>query len=285
MKLQHVRSLGVKNMKLLFWNINSKAEAISSVDEIVRNYSIDLVILAEAKEHISRVCIRLGSQFHRIDNVNPKTRVDLFYNKSNISSASMRLSSKDGYVAIYSIIPKNYHEINICALHLRSPLTADIVNRNALAMRCREYIEDAEEDSNHSRTVVVGDFNLDPFDSALVSSEGFHAVMTKNIARQKKRIISAVKRLYFYNPMWKFYGDYDNRPSGTYFYKKADPVCHFWHIFDQVLIRPSLVECFVDVYILASDGNRDLINYQNIPRVEISDHLPIYMELNFNETH
>ena len=50
---------------------------------------------------------------------------------------------------------------------------------------------------------------------------------------------------YFYNPMWNLYGD-EPRSSApaTYYYRGSDPHELYWHMLDQVLIRPSLLNRF-----------------------------------------
>ena len=32
--------------------------------------------------------------------------------------------------------------------------------------------------------------------------------------------------------------------GGTFYYENAEPVCYFWNMYDQVLLRPELLEGF-----------------------------------------
>ena len=55
----------------------------------------------------------------------------------------------------------------------------------------------------------------------------------------------------------------------------------FWNMFDQVLIRPELLDrfCNEDLEILETDGKKSLVNPSKTPRKKISDHLPILFRL------
>ena len=146
-----------------------------------------------------------------------------------------------------------------------------------------ETIRKKEDEVGHTRTVLVGDLNMNPFEDGVVSSTGLHAVMTRKIAEKKSRIVQDNEYLYFYNPMWSLFGDGSKGPPGTYYYYKAEHKVYFWNIFDQVLLRPDLIDFFSndDLMILDSDGKNVLLSSQGIPDINVaSDHLPIYFTLN-----
>jgi hypothetical protein len=84
-----------------------------------------------------------------------------------------------------------------------------------------EQIHEAETQYVHTRTVVVGDMNMNPFEDGMCRSEGLHAVMCKHIARKEKRTVLGKERLFFYNPMWNFLGDETRGPPGTYYRSKG----------------------------------------------------------------
>ncbi len=90
----------------------------------------------------------------------------------------------------------------------------------------------------------MGDFNINPFENGVVSARGFHAVMDRNIASKGSREVQGKDCKYFYNPMWRLLGDDTNGSLGTYFYYKSGYISFFWNAFDQVLLRPSLLDYF-----------------------------------------
>lgn len=148
----------------------------------------------------------------------------------------------------------------------------------ALAFRIREQLELAESEQGHRRSIVVGDFNSDPFDDALTNSDTLHAVMTRQIASKGSRRVGREVRHFLYNPMWSFLGDLSVGPPGGYYYRKAVSSCLFWHHFDQVLIRPGLIRAFdcSALRIVTSIGGTTLIKRTGVPNAHVgSDHLPI----------
>lgn len=124
---------------------------------------------------------------------------------------------------------------------------------------------------------------MNPFEPGIVSAEGLHAVMARNVAAKGSRTVAGTAYPYFYNPMWQHFGDADERPPGTFYYQRAEHVNYFWNIFDQVLIRPELLNAFQnnDLQIRATDGEAPLTRSDGTPnRSSSSDHLPLLFRLN-----
>jgi hypothetical protein len=141
-----------------------------------------------------------------------------------------------------------------------------------------------ENNINLRRTIVVGDFNMNPFSRPMISASGFNAVSSKYIAQNIKRKVKSKDYMYFYNPMWNLFGDLYKKHAGTYYYNISKPINYQWHIFDQVIIRPELIDNFImdHLKILDSDGSVSLVDQQGKPDTNItSDHLPIVFSLKF----
>lgn len=88
---------------------------------------------------------------------------------------------------------------------------------------------------------------------------------------------------FFYNPMWNHFGDANESPPGTYYYAGSRHKEFFWQMFDQVLLRPDLIELFElgALKILDKDGTSSLLTEHGLPNNNvISDHLPILFKLN-----
>ena len=144
-------------------------------------------------------------------------------------------------------------------------------------------IREVEEEEGHSRTIIVGDLNMNPFEKGMVAASGFHGTMSRDIAVKGYRTLNGVKHQFFYNPMWNFLGD-NNETPGSYYYNSSEQINYYWGLFDQVLVRPQLLQNFNtnDVKVLSSDGSQSLLNSNSIPNKNIySDHLPILFSLEF----
>jgi hypothetical protein len=130
--------------------------------------------------------------------------------------------------------------------------------------------------------VLVGDLNLNPFDHGVVSTAGLNGTMTKRIAGRGNRVVQGSSYQFFYNPMWNCFGDASGQPPGTYYYERGDHVSYFWHMFDQVLVRPDLMGSFSHDHlrILHTDGQVSLVTPAGSPdSKKASDHLPLVFRL------
>jgi len=111
--------------------------------------------------------------------------------------------------------------------HLRLPLQDDVLlsvvhgldkRNNSLAkqelflQQVVEALTYFERKVGHNRSIVLGDFNANPFESPMASALGMNAVMPRAIAQRDPRRILNKSYPYFYNPMWNLYGD---EPRGS----------------------------------------------------------------------
>jgi len=178
--------------------------------------------------------------------------------------------------------------------HLKLPLQEDVLigvvhgldKRNNSQQRqelfLRQFVaglEYHEGKAGHNRSIVLGDFNANPYEAPMASALGMNAVMSRTIAQGPARRLLNSSYPFFYNPMWNLYGD-EPRASApaTYFYRGSDPTEMYWHMLDQVLIRPSLIERFQvgALEIITAIRGRELTRASGIPdRSRFSDHLPV----------
>jgi hypothetical protein len=175
---------------------------------------------------------------------------------------------------------------NLVLVHLRSQMRGKPIDwgegiRNVNA-RIRLF---EKKKVKNDRTIVVGDFNMNPFDEGLVAASGFHAMMTRDLATEKGRFVDHIQHPFFYNPMWGRFGceKVTGRPPGTFYYDKAENVRYYWNLFDQVLIRPSMLNHFrdEDLELIVHDGQSPLRKNLKPDVDQFSDHLPILFKLNF----
>jgi len=169
-------------------------------------------------------------------------------------------------------------------VHLPSKMHQDSDDQAGLLSWLADDIARVEQELQHTRTVVVGDFNMNPFEVGLISSVGLHAAMTRDIARAGQRTVQGRACPFFYNPMWGFFGDTSAGPPGTYRYDRSGrPVNYCWNIFDQVLVRPALLDSFKSdrVAVLSSAGDVSLLSRSGRPTP--SDHLPIVFQIDLEK--
>lgn len=138
----------------------------------------------------------------------------------------------------------------------------------------------------HRRTVILGDLNANPYDRSVLDAGGFHAIGVKQVRGQTDRAIRNSGRAdFFYNPMWRLYGSdpTGDAAAGSYYYHGGyDATEPFWHLLDQVLIRPEYADRLPpgDLRLVTTAGGVPLVTADGRPDADIaSDHLPVVFHL------
>ncbi len=168
-------------------------------------------------------------------------------------------------------------DFNLSCVHLHSRLySADDEKQKIQVRKIINCIKDIERKYDN-RTIVVGDFNADPYTSPMLSVDCFHSLPDRYKAKNG-RMVMGEQYDAFYNPMWNLYGDF-NLPPGTYYYRNSDAVNQFWYMFDQVIIRPALIEFFDEKSLRII--NETVGNKNGNPKK--SDHFPIVFSLALRE--
>lgn len=153
------------------------------------------------------------------------------------------------------------------------------------ALEMSQYVaalRTAQDEYNLSRSVIVGDFNMNPFEPGMVGAAAFNAVMDARQAKRGSRVVQQRKYEYFYNPMWNLLGDHSPGPPATLFYSANTQDELHWHMLDQVIVSPEMIDHFdvSSLRILDEIGDFCLVTPHGRPRSsQYSDHLPIYFEL------
>jgi len=267
--------------KFLFWNLNRKP-----LQEIVANlalsYEVDVFMLVECT-------IAPGIL---MTTLNQRCREEYYY-APGIGCKKVEILTRYPRRFIQPI-----HEADRLTIrHLKLPWATDILlavthfpsklhwsdsSQAFESIELANSIRLAEKQAGHSRTLLVGDLNMNPFEDGVVSASGLHGVISRRIAEKRKRVVQAREYPLFYNPMWNLFGDATPGPPGTYYYSKSEHKVFFWNMFDQVLIRPDLLSLFSNenLEILTSDGNTSFLSSQGMPDTNVaSDHLPIFFKL------
>jgi hypothetical protein len=266
--------------RFLFWNLNNKPVP-HLVKQVARGNDVDVLVLAECEIPVGAILTELNAEtpdFQFASGQCERIRVFTRFHSGFLAP----IFESDRYSIRRLRLPLR-KEVLLAMVHLPSKMySASESQRTSCSLLARAVLEQ-EATAGHTRTIVIGDFNVDPFEQGFVATDGLHAVMSKTVAQRKTRRVEGRDFDFFYNPMWSYFGDTGNRPCGTYYYDKAEHVNYFWHIFDQVLLRPDLLSGFSDdVRILTMAGSTPLLDRNGRPDGEnASDHLPILFSLDF----
>ena len=267
-------------MRYLFWNTNKK-----NVDEIiyrmVEEYNPTVLALAEYDKGIEKLVenIKVHTNKNYILIEKLACRVQILINE--------KLGDKIEHCADHTnytikILPYNsYNDNHIVAfVHLPSKMQDNREKNRHLLEQITCKINDLDDNRNR-KAVILGDFNLNPYEEAMTYFTGCNAVSSRNIAMKisrKDRSEIDKEYFYYYNPMWNFLGDF-NDVNGTYYYDKTSDHSRYWNTFDQFVVSPALIRDINDIKIIKNVGGISLVNKNGIPNANISDHCPLYFKL------
>lgn len=268
-------------MNLLFWNINRKPLS-SAIKSLCDCYDVDILILAESSIQDAELLPILNENNDRtfIAPYNPSKKIS-FYTRIH---AFELIHDNDYWGSIRKLVHPLGIEILLVAVHIPSKLHLNDNEQAAVSARIAKEIDRREREQGHNNTIVIGDFNMNPFEAGLVSADGFHGVMDKHIALKQSRTVLGDDKKFFYNPMWSRLGDDSEGCVGSYYYNSSNMINYFWNTFDQVLLRPSLLTCFNqnDLKVIDKVDELSLIKNGKISN-DYSDHLPLMIKLTMSQ--
>ncbi|MCR8867468.1 endonuclease/exonuclease/phosphatase family protein [Peribacillus frigoritolerans] len=285
-----------ENYNFLFWNVNQNYKnkninnIIQAIVDIVDKKKINFVLLAETKLMDSSLLltslkavnknfkyrgkheILLEKRFMAFDTLNTKVHQD--------TDTDKRITS-----FIYNI---NKVKVILNLVHLRDKYNYDTYSLNEYAKDHVGYIYEIERKEKSDNSIVVGDFNLDPYEHGIMGVKGFNAIMcSKTVENKGKRTFGKYDYNYFYNPSWELIGKSNSTGTlGTYFFNDSGKVdLALWHVLDQVLIRQGLLKHYKPnslEIIKEIPSLHKFINRNGKPNAtKYSDHLPLIFTLEF----
>lgn len=266
-------------MNIVFWNNRTKSDFESIVD-LIDYKNADIIGLAECTISTSKIIRELKKKYpkrdyHSITDIHDRLKV--------ISSlpANRFKNFKGKYDSLFWNVNNVTHHFNIVFVHLPSKLRWDSVSVNMEAINMSNHIREFERATKNKNTLLIGDFNLNPYEFGMRSSVGLHGVKDKFLAPKDKNIYGQDYDR-FYNPMWNFLGDQDDVP-GTYYFSRSDHDNPHWHTLDQVLIRSGVLSKYkkINVEIITDIKGETLIQSKSKRiKTKFSDHLPILITIN-----
>lgn len=263
--------------KILFWNLGKK-DLREHICAAAKASSADVVVLIEWEnseiEMMKALQNGVSPDFHRP--ISTPSRFQLFCRSRNLDLAEIYASNR---VSIRKLRSDTI-ELLLGLVHGVDKLNWDHENQLANMVLLMSDIRAKEAEMNHSRTILIGDFNLNPFDRAMNIATGMNAMMASTCVKKGSRKIQKVSYEFFYNPMWGHFGDRTPGPPGTFYHTSSSKGHYGWNMLDQVLFRPAATPWFVDVQILTKAGDKPLHTKSGRPdKNAASDHFPILLTL------
>src|SRR5262249_17915255 len=161
-----------------FWNIREKP-LLARVTRLVTRHAVDVVVLAECVAAPADVLGTLnaigGSVWVRSNSLNDRV---LVFNREAAGAPIGRFNGFNNGLTICELRPPARPSLVLAALHFPSKHGWSEEDQLSFAPLMAATVERIEDQIAVHRTVMVGDFNMNPFDPSMVSGFGFHALMT-----------------------------------------------------------------------------------------------------------
>jgi exonuclease III len=267
-------------MRFLFWNLN-KRDIPGFVRNVARESDADVLILAECRTPPAELLQTLNDVLPHYQFAPGNCGHLLFFTR--FDAHFLKLAIESHRVSIRRLVLPGRQTILIVGAHLPAKVSFSDESQIFESVCLSQMIDQVEASEGHHRTILLGDLNMNPFEAGMVGARGgLNAVMSRRIAARGHRVVQKEKYNFFYNPMWSHLGD-RAESGGTFYYDHAEPVCYFWNMYDQVLVRPELLEGFApeSVRILTEVRNISLLQNGRPDTGMASDHLPVLLELDF----
>lgn len=266
--------------KFLFWNLN-QSERRDLVCRLARQENVDVIILAESALHIARFLEEINDAPQHFHYAHGECGHLTFFTRFQPILFPTIFESHRVSIRRLDLPARN--KVTIVAAHLPSKQAFSDDSQFFESMHLARLIDDAERQEGHQRTIVIGDLNMNPFETGMVAARGgLHAVMSRHVAARASRTVQQENYKFFYNPMWSHFGDRDDA-AGTFYYDSPEALCYFWNIFDQVLLRPDLLSGFKheQLRIVSEVDGVSLLKNGCPDKTIASDHLPVLLEVDF----
>ncbi|HEY5313213.1 MAG TPA: hypothetical protein VIK18_11870 [Pirellulales bacterium] len=277
----------------LLWNMGGKpgksrkrgkSRKIKNLDflvqSLVREHSIDVLLLVEyypstMKSTLSTLLIPDG-----LVRRSTSERFGVF-SKMNHGMSYVPVSGLGDRVELWNWVPEPNKAARFALVHGLDRTRNDDGTRRVFFRRVVDAIR-TQEANSHRRSMVVGDFNAHPFESAVLSSDGLHAIGVRQVKNAARRLVrwGDEEEDFFYNPMWRQYGHVPAMEAGmaTHYWQNNQAGELFWHMLDQVVIRPNESASFPEdrLKVVSTVGTVSLLGPEGALDDTVgSDHLPI----------
>jgi exonuclease III len=262
--------------RIFFWNVNKK-DLTSYVCSIATSTNSDVVVLNEntvpSVDMLQALQKNVSQDFYSPDALSEK-RFHCFCRNPELDLSEIhygeRTSVRKLKIGQYRVLLALVHGVDI--------RNYDAETRQSFAQSVADEMRFVKEQQNTNKLILLGDFNMNPYDRGMNLAAGLNAMMTKSCVEKGFRHHLDKDYDFYYNPMWSLFGDNTDGPAGTV-YDTSNQGPYGWSMLDQVLINHSIVGLFQDVKILTEAGTTSLMNKKGRPDAnKASDHFPILVD-------
>ena len=263
--------------RIVFWNVKRK-NLTQLVCELALATEADVLVLNESSAPISTTLEALNTNVDRhffVPESNSENRFHCFCRNTALNLTEVHKGFRTS-VRKLRLGPKQALLALVHGLDIRN---YDSETRQSYAQSLADELRFVKSQQGHNRLIVMGDFNMNPYDHGMNLAMGLNAMMTRACVAAGHRTFLGKQYELYYNPMWSLFGDLSEGPAGTV-YDTSNQGPYGWSMLDQVVINHSITNEFQSVRILTHAGSSCLTDAKGRPdSSKASDHLPIMLKL------
>ena len=258
-------------VKILFWNLKNNSNE-KWVEDIISENDVDIALFAEYKGMSFERALAQLKNYEQHEGYGVCEKITLLCKRS----IEIKVKREQNRYALYTCRSEGL-SYNLVGIHLPAPPTSDANDRKSVIRNIVHDITEQEKASKNRKTIVIGDFNCNPFDEEVIQKDAFNAVLFKELIN-KKEVIRYNERDWrrFYNPIMNYISEETNTYGSLYYSSGSAPL--YWNSFDQVLVRKELVDSIDALEYLRYIKGKKLIKDVK-PNESISDHLPLLVSI------
>ena len=263
--------------RFLFWNVNRR-DRTHLIVSLVRSTAADLVVVneppADPSDILGVLRGKVSEDFHEPPG-GPDGRFRCYARGADLDLEELHRGARTSVRRLRL----GGDRLLLALVHGIDPRNHDAETRQSFAQELADELRFVAADKGTNRLVVIGDFNMNPYDRGMNLGACLNAMPTRRCVERGIRRQREKEYDFFYNPMWSLFGDDTPGPAGTV-WDGSGQGPYGWSMFDQVLVHHSLVRRFREVRILTEAGGTSLATAQGRPDAYgASDHFPILVTL------
>ena len=233
------------NLKILFWNLKNN-DTTSLILTLIKKENIDIALFTETDGiNVSQIS-ELSKEFDLIKGLSDDCKVFGFVKKDIPIS---KIQDRKRYILFEC--KRNDFSFNLIGVHLESNLHNQNHSRMATIADLKNDISVLE--SENLKTVIIGDFNIDPFNEQMSSFYFLHAVSFRDLIKKDYIEHDNITYKKFYNPMLGLISE-SKKLYGSYYYYDIENI--YWHFYDQCLLRKEILPYYKKVSIIKKIGKQ-----------------------------
>jgi hypothetical protein len=267
--------------RFVFWNMARKPQ-ITLASAIIHQNQVDVFLTAEFGGEGEQLLSQINTDGRSFDFL-PSRRTAGLTLFSLAPAFKARLLADLDRVAVYELSAAGAEQpVLLFLVHLPSKLYRPADDQTAIASVLASDIRRFELEHGHCRTLVIGDFNMNPFENGMIGARELHGMGAGDVSGGMARMVRGEHYPFFFNPTWSLLAGCQGGAPGTYYYSGSGYYEHFWHTFDQVLVRPQMQSAFrrESLRVITMAGTARLLDSRGRPdKIEVSDHLPILFDI------